>query len=131
MTMPIYEYQCPQCAHIFEEWVQHSSASEESPCPLCGTSAVHVISNTAFVLKGGGWYVTEYGSRKAEGAASEGAPTPAAGEAPASPKTGEASPASSTKGEGAPARADTGAGAKPSTPAPAAPAAPATTAQSA
>lgn len=65
--MPIYEYQCPACGHVFEEWVNITSASDEAPCPQCGQQATHILSNTAFVLKGGGWYVTDYGSRKNDG----------------------------------------------------------------
>ncbi len=64
--MPIYEYQCPQCQAVFEEWLTVSDAISKNtaPCPHCTTVSPHIISNTAFVLKGGGWYVTEYGSRK-------------------------------------------------------------------
>ena len=62
--MPIYEYQCPQCGRVFEEWVKLSDAHEEMPCPDCGADAPRLISHTSFVLKGGGWYVTDYGYRK-------------------------------------------------------------------
>ncbi len=64
--MPIYEYQCPQCHAVFEEWLTVRDAGEKNtaPCPHCETVSPHIISNTAFVLKGGGWYVTEYGNRK-------------------------------------------------------------------
>ncbi len=62
--MPIYEYSCPQCDNVFEEWVKSHEGAQEAPCPQCGTQAIQIISNTSFVLKGGGWYVTEYGNRK-------------------------------------------------------------------
>ena len=62
--MPIYEYQCPKCHSIFEEWVKMSDAHGEEPCPECGTLSPRLISHTSFVLKGGGWYVTDYGYRK-------------------------------------------------------------------
>lgn len=62
--MPIYEYECSKCHHIFEEWVKTSEAHNVCACPECGAPAEHIISNTAFVLKGGGWYVTDYGYRK-------------------------------------------------------------------
>ena len=62
--MPIYEYQCPKCHSIFEEWVKVSEAHGEEPCPDCGTLSPRLISHTSFVLKGGGWYVTDYGYRK-------------------------------------------------------------------
>ncbi len=63
--MPIYEYQCPKCGHVFEEWVRVSTASDTAICPKCEATATHIISNTAFILKGGGWYVTEYGNHSA------------------------------------------------------------------
>ncbi len=75
--MPIYEYQCPQCQNIFEEWLNSSQATAKAPCPECGVESSRIISNTAFVLKGGGWYVTEYGNRKQSntGASSQGKST--------------------------------------------------------
>ena len=62
--MPIYEYQCPQCQNIFEEWLGINEINNKIFCPECNTEASRLISHTAFVLKGGGWYVTEYGNRK-------------------------------------------------------------------
>ena len=62
--MPVYEYACPDCRNVFEEWLKVSDAVENAPCPKCGSRAQRIISNTAFVLKGGGWYVTDYGYRK-------------------------------------------------------------------
>ena len=62
--MPIYEYKCPKCQKVFEEWLKVSEVHESAACPACGAESRHIISNTAFVLKGGGWYVTDYGYRK-------------------------------------------------------------------
>lgn len=62
--MPIYEYQCPKCGRVFEEWVKASEAHREEPCPDCGTPSPRIISRTSFVLKGDGWYVSDYGYRK-------------------------------------------------------------------
>ncbi|MCF8039512.1 MAG: zinc ribbon domain-containing protein [Desulfohalobiaceae bacterium] len=63
--MPIYEYSCSNCSHIFEEW-QKDFADREVECPDCGAASKRLISNTAFILKGSGWYVTDYaeGSKK-------------------------------------------------------------------
>ena len=62
--MPIYEYQCPKCGNIFEEWAKASEAHKEEPCPQCGALSPRIISRTSFVLKGDGWYVSDYGYRK-------------------------------------------------------------------
>lgn len=62
--MPIYEYTCPKCHEVFEEWLKFSEIRDTAVCPVCGAQAGHIISKTAFVLKGGGWYVTDYGYRK-------------------------------------------------------------------
>ncbi len=58
--MPIYEYECSSCGHVFEEW-QKSYEEKEVKCPVCGALSKRLISNTAFILKGSGWYVTDYG----------------------------------------------------------------------
>lgn len=62
--MPIYEYQCPKCQHTFEEWVKASESHGQEPCPKCGEPSPRIMSHTSFVLKGGGWYVSDYGYRK-------------------------------------------------------------------
>lgn len=41
-----------------------SEAHEDKPCPTCGAASPRVLSNTSFVLKGAGWYVSDYGYRK-------------------------------------------------------------------
>lgn len=64
--MPIYEYACPHCQKTFEEWLKSDDDAATHPCPICGVPAPRVISHTSFILKGGGWYVTEYGSHHAE-----------------------------------------------------------------
>jgi len=63
-AMPIYEYRCNACEQIFEEW-QKSFEDTHPDCPVCGGSSERVMSNTTFVLKGGGWYVSEYGRNSA------------------------------------------------------------------
>lgn len=61
--MPIYEYRCPECEQIFEEW-QSNHEEREVECPVCGASSKRIMSNTSFVLKGSGWYVTDYCNKK-------------------------------------------------------------------
>ncbi len=64
--MPIYEYRCDDCQHLFEEW-QKDFTERELTCPVCGGKAKRMISNTAFILKGSGWYVTDYAGKNASG----------------------------------------------------------------
>lgn len=64
IAMPIYEYQCPNCQKVFEEWTHVTDMQAQEPCPDCGTPSPRVMSHTSFVLKGGGWYVSDYGYRK-------------------------------------------------------------------
>ena len=60
--MPTYQYHCPECGHDFEEF---QSITEEpiETCPSCGEKPHRVISGGAgFVLKGTGFYATDYRS---------------------------------------------------------------------
>jgi len=58
--MPIYEYQCAACGHQFET-LQKISDQPFSKCPDCGKDALKkLISASAFRLKGGGWYETDF-----------------------------------------------------------------------
>ena len=61
--MPIYEYACLACDHHFEK-IQKMSDAPVRKCPACGKlKAKRLISRSAFVLKGAGWYVTDYPSQ--------------------------------------------------------------------
>ncbi|MFA5353044.1 MAG: FmdB family zinc ribbon protein [Thermodesulfovibrionales bacterium] len=60
--MPIYEYECIQCGKNHEIIQKFSDAPIEK-CPDCGGQLKKLISNTSFVLKGTGWYVTDYASK--------------------------------------------------------------------
>ncbi len=57
--MPIYEYKCHECGKVFEK-LQSYSASLETTCEDCNSKVEKLISNSAFQLKGAGWYVNEY-----------------------------------------------------------------------
>ncbi len=63
--MPIYEYECSYCLHKFQQ-LQHVSDKLPEVCPNCGKKGgVHkLISHASFVLKGSGWYVTDYKNNK-------------------------------------------------------------------
>jgi putative FmdB family regulatory protein len=57
--MPIYEYECSQCRHRCEIFQKHNDKPLDA-CPQCGGPVHKLISQTSFVLKGTGWYVTDY-----------------------------------------------------------------------
>jgi putative FmdB family regulatory protein len=58
--MPIYEYQCGACGHTLET-LQKISEPPLTTCPACGAETLQkLISASAFRLKGGGWYETDF-----------------------------------------------------------------------
>src|SRR5919198_3269538 len=59
--MPIYEYQCESCGRQFEV-MQRMTEPLLATCASCGGHVRRLISQTSFVLKGSGWYVTDYPS---------------------------------------------------------------------
>lgn len=85
--MPIYEYRCKECHQIFEEWTKHIEDAEPQVCPVCGNPAERIMSNTSFVLKGGGWYATDYGTKSKQGSQEDSAPA-ASSAASAAPPAG-------------------------------------------
>ncbi len=95
--MPIYEYRCPKCG-LFD----HMQKITEPPlkrCPTCKGKVTKLMSNSAFHLKGGGWYITDYarkGSSAGESAsAGDGG---SSGDGKASDKKGDTA---SSKGDSA------------------------------
>ncbi len=57
--MPIYEYKCDKCGLVFEARQKFSDAPLKT-CRECDGDVSKLISNTAFTLKGGGWYDQGY-----------------------------------------------------------------------
>lgn len=58
--MPIYEYACQSCGHIFDV-LQKMSAEPLTDCPECGKPELKkLLSAPNFRLKGGGWYETDF-----------------------------------------------------------------------
>ncbi len=62
--MPMYEYRCLSCGLEFEK-LQHFSDPPITTCEACGGQVKKLISQTSFILKGTGWYVTDYGRKGA------------------------------------------------------------------
>lgn len=61
--MPIYEYKCTKCEKE-QEFIQKFSDDPVTTCPDCGGEMKKMISTNSFVLKGSGWYMTDYGTKK-------------------------------------------------------------------
>ena len=58
--MPIYEYACVLCDHHLET-LQKMSEDPLVFCPECGEESLRKkVSAAAFVLKGSGWYETDF-----------------------------------------------------------------------
>ncbi|HZQ91585.1 MAG TPA: zinc ribbon domain-containing protein [Terriglobales bacterium] len=60
--MPIYEYKCKKCGHVFER-IQKFSDPPSRKCPECGGAVEQVLSAPAVQFKGSGWYVTDYAGK--------------------------------------------------------------------
>ena len=63
--MPIYEYKCQQCGSHFEKR-QSVSDAPLSVCEKCHGKLEKQWSLSGFQFKGAGWYVTDYGGKKAD-----------------------------------------------------------------
>jgi putative FmdB family regulatory protein len=57
--MPIYEYECTNCGKQCEVFQKFNDEPIRT-CPDCGGHMHKLISQTSFVLKGTGWYATDY-----------------------------------------------------------------------
>ncbi len=93
--MPIYEYNCDKCG-VFEV-TQRITENSLRKCPTCKGKVERIVSRTSFILKGSGWYATDY-AKSGGGAKSEssGSADSAPSSAPAS--SGGANGASGSSG---------------------------------
>ena len=57
--MPVYEYACTGCKHRFEESRKMTDRSL-AHCPKCGERARKVFGAVGIILKGSGFYSTDY-----------------------------------------------------------------------
>ena len=65
--MPIYSYKCNACGHQ-SDVLQKMSDAPLTICPACGKGSYSKqLTAAGFVLKGGGWYVTDFKDQKAKG----------------------------------------------------------------
>lgn len=59
--MPIHEYECLACGRQHEVFQKHNDLPLLE-CLSCGGNMRKLISQSSFVLKGTGWYKTDYAS---------------------------------------------------------------------
>jgi putative FmdB family regulatory protein len=59
--VPTYEYECNKCRRVFEVR-QRISEPALTTHEGCGGEVHRLISSAPFILKGEGWYVTDYPS---------------------------------------------------------------------
>ena len=96
--MPIYEYECQKCGTAFE-LMQSISAKPPKSCidEKCQGKPRRLVSRGGFILKGTGWYATDYPtesrkkgweqeSGKSKEAPAEGAKPASAADAPEGPQ---------------------------------------------
>src|SRR3989442_11275010 len=61
IIVPTYEYQCEKCQRVFEIR-QRITEPALTICEVCGGHVKRLLSPAPFILKGEGWYVTDYPS---------------------------------------------------------------------
>jgi putative FmdB family regulatory protein len=131
--MPTYEYECPRCPRVFEVKQRITEPALET-CERCGGPIHRLLSAAPFILKGEGWYVTDYPSesrKKAkestskestskESAGKESASKGDGGSAESKPATSSESKSSTDSGSGSPSSTTKPAAGKPAAGKPAA-----------
>lgn len=87
--MPIYEYRCRKCDGRTER-LQGIHDAPLKKCPDCGGRLEKIMSPGAFILKGSGWYATDYaGKGNAGGGNGSGKRGKAEGPGPSCPAAGD------------------------------------------
>lgn len=90
--MPLYEYRCIGCGHLFECY-QAVGASHPA-CPRCGQDSRKVYGSVGLIFKGSGFHTTDYrraGSPDEKASAAEAADKDAT-PSPAPPATSSTEP---------------------------------------
>ena len=104
--MPIYEYQCQACQHHLEA-LQKISDEPLKLCPACNKAELKkMVSASAFRLKGGGWYETDFKTGNKKNLAADGSSDSAAGGDKSSTKTDAKAGAGKAKSSGSAAVKD-------------------------
>lgn len=97
--MPLYEYRCDACEHVFEV-IQKFSDGPIAVCRSCGQGPVEKLpSSPAIQFKGTGWYITDYARKGQTGGSGTTGDSTNSGKSESG--TGDASPAKSSSDPGA------------------------------
>lgn len=72
--MPVYEYRCTQCQHLFERYLAVGEAAPE--CPQCGQPSRKVFASVGLIFKGSGFHSTDYRKRSRNGEGEGAGPSP-------------------------------------------------------
>jgi len=79
------------------EAIQRISADALVTCPECHADELQrLISQTSFVLKGGGWYATDYGGKKPNESESSSTPKSSSSDSASSESKGAGSTSASS-----------------------------------
>ena len=98
-SVPTYEYECPKCPRVFEV-KQRISEPAFTTCDRCGGPIHRLLNATPFILKGGGWYVTDYPSESRKKALSSESGGNSSSSSDSKPSTGDGSSSSSSPSSG-------------------------------
>jgi putative FmdB family regulatory protein len=104
--MPIYEYNCKKCG-VFEV-TQRITESPLAECPTCGSPVSRLISHTSFVLKGSGWYATDYARSNGGNKSDSSSPESAAKSDSSTKSESASSPSDSSSGSSSDSSKSTG-----------------------
>jgi len=101
--MPIYEYKCRKCGQV-TELLEGAHDDPLRKCPSCAGKVERMMSAGAFILKGTGWYATDYGTKSHDNGNGKGKGN-GKGNGKGEPMAKEPAPAScpAASGAGAPA----------------------------
>ena len=108
--MPTYEYECSKCPRVFEVR-QRITEAPLTTCDVCGGPVRRLLSAAPFILKGAGWYVTDYPSEARKKAAK--AESPSSDSSAASAGTSEKSSTSASPPPSSPSGGDSAKSDKP------------------
>ena len=104
--MPTYDYRCDRCERTFEVR-QRISEAALTTCDRCGGPIHRLLAAAPFILKGGGWYVTDYPSAgrkkglESEKSATSASPSTSSSTSSTTTTSSNSSASSSSSGDGA------------------------------